>query len=321
MFKHRALPWRWRAKPKPPVVIDLDISWVIRFEVALSERLQEEDLWFQLQMEVAMQPNGRNIPVAFDFEPMLPQDASRASTGGDMSRDVWYRVYGVPLALVHRLQRTADAFDLTLTRLGVCSHDAEGVNVTRAINFLPHRQQRWQQCKNTWWRYSGLALLSGVLAACTAQAAIRWGFTQNAASQTERSAAAQALSVEQTKHAQAAQSLQQGLQEKQQADDHLTWLQRNAQWQRVLQSTKAQVWLSQLVQDGVAWRAVGQGLTQGDALRLQTELLGLRVWEKPPTLTRVVLVPASESARLPVWQFELVATLLGPGNTPKPASP
>ena len=304
-----------------PVRVDLDAQCVTCFEVSLSAGLQEEDVWFQLHLEAQSQNGLQDTPVAIDYELLPPKEGFSESNRSHSLGSNRYRVYAVPLAWVESLQTIATTHHLHMERVGVLAQDdAFGRSASR-IDFLPHRQRQWQRQQRLWWWYAALALLTGVLSVCVLQWVRTVWATQNMVSEPVRLATLQAVSEHQMQHAQWTQSTQFHRRAHQQSVAQSAWQQYHLQWQRVLQNVSSRLWFQQVWLAGALWRLKGQALSEQDVQSLQAKLQALPIWQQTPKVEQLVLLPASDSARLPVWQFELVGAVLGMPAVAEAASP
>lgn len=299
------------AQEVAPVRIDLDLELVTHFEVSLSDRLQGEDLWFQLLLETQTQTGLQDTPIAIDYLQLLPNDTSG---------NILYRVFAIPSAWVESLQTIATLHHLRLERVGVLPQNCSIDVASKSIDFLPHRQRQWQQQYNHWWWSSALALFAGILTVFVLHAARAWWVTQEYATAEQRMATLQAVTQLQTQHAQLTQTLELSTRKHQQWVQQTTWQDRHEKWLQVLQSIPPRMWLQQLLLDGPTWRLKGQALSELDVQGLQSRLQALTIWQQAPKVDRLVLLSASDSARLPVWEFELMAVLQGFPNQPSSSS-
>lgn len=299
--------WRTSSQTDDAVCLDLDLTSVQSIDVTLSNRLQAEDVWFQLQHEVTLQLIPAQAPYAFDYtEVPAPSAVGHSQAAGHTT----YRVYAVPQAWVQLMQAIAQKHQLTLQRLGLHRHQGQGNASILPIDFLPHRQRQWRRDRHLWWWRSVLALLVGVAVVMVWQK-VRVGWeARSYASASQRDATTQAIAKHQGELSTVTQQLTPLLQAQQQWSQHQAHQQRQAQWQRVLQHVDAGVWLQQFKLDGTHWALHGQALTESDVQRLQRQLQTLTIWQQAPRIARLSFSPASDSAHLPVWQFELVGTLL-----------
>lgn len=297
----QAVVQRWRSHHSSSrcVAVDLDSTWVTRFEMRLTDALQPDDVWFQLHAEAAEQAGLAGQAMALDFK--SEHDRTKA--------EVLYRVSAVPWVLLMRVQAALQSRGWRLSRLGVHDAQNDAMLATSAINFLPHRQMRLRHSQRQFGCRCAVALLCGVL--CAHGVRMGWALavshlgadeaTQALAEKTWRDTQAQhdAMHFAWQQHNEA-QSQQQAQQLRQQ---------QNLQWQTVLQANQAAVWYAKLVQEGSSWRLLGQALTEGDVQHLQTQLAAAPIWQTAPTLKQWTALPPSPDVRLPVWQFELMGVL------------
>lgn len=297
----QAMQQRWRARRKDSqcVAVDLDSTWVTRFEMRLAEALHADDVWFQLHAEAAEQAGLVGQAMAIDFTSV--HDGQRA--------EVLYRVSAVPWVLLKQVQSTLQAMGWHLSRLGVYEKQNDAAMPATSINFLPHRQMRLQHLKRQLcWRW-GMALLCGLLVAQALRMVLTMAVSQMGAEETAQVLAQQTQRETQAQHDALQLEWQQRKAAQTQLQAHRTQQQQSLQWQAVLQANSSAVWFEQLSQEGAAWRLLGQALSQNDVDHLQAKLGALSIWQTPPALKQWSSLPPSPEVRMPLWQFELVGVL------------
>lgn len=304
------LGWHASKPVHTPVRIDLDLAWVSCLDVALSDRLQPEDVWFQLQMEAQALMGLPDTPLAMDYE-VLPDKAEPHPLRSDASGRIVYRVYAVPQAWVQHVQTIADKHSLRLERVGVCQDNAPILASTGALDFLPHRQRRWRQQRNLWWWRMAMALLAGLLTVCLFNLARAAWMAQGYAPEAQRLATLQAVATHRTQLDQLTQTLQQTTRAHDDWVLQTAWQEGQVQWQRVLQSASPRLWLQHVLLEKGHWRIKGQALSESEVQGLVSQLKALSIWQQVPSMERLHLLTSSEGARLPVWQFELAGVLKG----------
>lgn len=283
------------------VAVDLDSTWVTRFEVRLTDALQPDDVWFQLHAEAAAQAGLAGGAVALDFTSEHDRTAA----------EVLYRVSAVPWVLLTRVQAALQDMGWRLSRLGVYEPQSDGAVATSAVNFLPHRQMRLRHIQRRFGWRCAMALLCGVLSAHGVRMGWTLGVSHMGADEATQARAQKTLRDTQAQHDAVRIAWQQRNEAQSQRQAHRTQQQQTLQWQTVLQANKAAVWYAQLVQEGTSWRLLGQALAESDVQHLQTQLAAAPIWQTPPTLKQWTALPPSPEVRLPVWQFELIGVLRG----------
>lgn len=296
---NQAMQQRWARyrHRSASVAVDLDSAWVTRFEVRLTDALQPQDVWFQLQAEAAHQAGLTGEAMALDFtsEP----DRSRS--------EVLYRVFAVPEVLLSRVQTALQAQGWRLSRLGV--YDTHTSGATTTLNFLPYRQMRLQRAKRLWVLGCTTSLLVGALIAHGLRWAWAVGVSTLGADASAQARAQHTWREAKAQHDAAHQTWQQRSAAQTQLQAQLTQQQQSMQWQAVLHANTAALWFEQMVQEGVSWRLMGQALSQSDVHHLQTQLADLPIWQTSPTLKQWNALPPSPQVGWPLWQFELVGVL------------
>lgn len=296
LFKQQ---WGRRTDAHTDVTVDIDLAWVNCFEMRLTDALNADDVWFQVQTEAAAHMQLAVEEVAFDF----------ISEHSITDAQVLYRVFAVPKALLVSLASVVVRNGLRLSRLGVCDPQGMGAIMPSQINFLPHRQMRLEQNKRQFaWRCAA-ALVCGIVFALAGQSVRTFWLSQTGADQAARLRAQQTLNETQTQFNAAQQLLQQQTQLQSQQQRRHQLQQQSLQWQAVLHGNLSAIWYAQLTQEGSAWRLTGQALTQAEVLRLQTHFSDLPIWQTPPALKQWTALPPDPQVRMPVWQFELAGVL------------
>jgi Tfp pilus assembly protein PilN len=291
--------WGLRTYANTDVTVDIDLAWVNCFEMRLTDALSADDVWFQVQAEVAAHMHLAVDEVAFDF----------ISEHSITDAQVLYRVFAVPTALLASLTSVLVGMGLRLSRLGVCDPQGMGAIMPSQINFLPYRQMRLQQNKRQFaWRCSA-ALVCGMVFALAGQSAWTFWLSQTGVDQAARLRAQQTLNDSQVQFNVLQHMLQQQTQLQIQQQSRHQQQQQTLQWQAVLHDNLSAIWYAQLTQDGSAWRLTGQALVQADVQRLQTQLSGLTIWQTPPAMKQWTAVPPEPQVRMAVWQFELAGVL------------
>lgn len=292
--------WGLSTHANTDVTIDIDLAWVNCFEMRLTDSLDAEDVWFQVQTEAAAHMHLAVEKVAFDF----------TTEHHPLDKQVVYRVFAVREALLTSLSSVVSGMGLQLSRLGVCDPQGAGAITPSEINFLPHRQMRLQQSKRQFAWCCVAALLVGMVLAIGLQSARTFGLSQTGVGEAERLLAQQTLNDTQAQLDTAQHMLQQQTQLQLQQQSRQQQQQQTLQWQSVLHDNLSAIWYVQLEQEGSAWRLLGQALAKADVQHLQTQLSGLPIWQTPPALKQWTVLPPEPQVRMPLWQFELAGVLL-----------
>ena len=312
----------------------IDDAFISIHEFELTAGLKDEDVVFQLSVEV--QNVWPDVDVCVDFELMPPLlDAGDPVTAKSQS----YQVHVVPRPQVAAIERMAKAAQLCLTRVEG-RHDAQrrmqidevtlpsspgcesmsaqyevafglamGAWQLGAINFLPYRERAQDVLRRDWrfmmtaWALGGIFFAAGLTWVLS-----MWG-------DSKQSDLADIVAVERALDA-ASQSHRQALSVHQAATEQARWLQmrqiihqHTLQWTQVLNQAAHGIWVSGLTQQGTRWDVQGEALTSGHAHALLTQLKGLHIWVRAPELRQLQLLRPTANMGLPVWQFRIEAEL------------
>lgn len=292
--------WGLSTDANTDVTIDIDLAWVNCFEMRLTDSLDAEDVWFQVQTEAAAHMRLAVEEVAFDF----------TTEHHPSDKQVVYRVFAVREALLTSLSSVVGGMGLQLSRLGVCDPQGAGAITPSEINLLPHRQMRLQRSKRQFAWCCVAALLVGMVLAMGLQSAWTFWLSQTGVGEAERLRAQQTLNDTQAQLDAAQHMLKQQTQQQSQQQSRQQQQQQTLQWQSVLHDNLSAIWYVQLEQEGSAWRLLGQALAKADVQHLQTQLSGLPIWQTPPALKQWTVLPPEPQVRMPLWQFELAGVLL-----------
>lgn len=300
----------------------LDDAWITSHRVSLSEGLAQDDVMFQLMVEVqSALPDGADICIDY-----------RVASLQDSAPELTYQVQSTPRAFVREAQQLARAARLNLVALMSRAHanrlaqrsalstaDDHAVALGLALsawtppefNFSPYRDMAQKNAQLAWLRLSCACCVAG---SCLA---VVWVMTLNSMTDalqakwppSERVAATRA-------HQAAKQTLDQLNHVTQRANAQADWLakQQGLQaatltWHRLLGQPTPGVWVSQVTQKGAQWSVQGEVLSSHHAQQWVRRWGELDIWAKPPQLPAVQLTQAVSPQGLPVWRFQVEAEL------------
>ncbi len=300
----------------------LEDAWITSHRVSLPEGLAQDDVMFQLMVEVqSTLPDGADICIDYRLEPLQ----------GPAS-ELIYLVQSIPRAFVREAQQLARAARLNLVALMSRAHTSDlaqrsalSIAADQAValglalspwtppefNFSHYRDMAQKNAQLAWLR---LACACCVAGACLA---VVWVMTLNSMTDalqakwppSERVAATRA-------HQAAKQTLDQLNHVTQRANAQADWLakQQGLQattlaWHRLLGQPATGVWVSQVTQKGAQWSVQGEALSSHHAQQWVRRWGELDIWAKPPQLPAVQLTQAVSHQGVPVWRFQVEAEL------------
>jgi hypothetical protein len=314
----------------------IDDAYISQHEFSLASGLSDEDVAFQLSVEIqALLPDA---DVCVDFQLMPPVLGPKDRLLPELQT---YQTHVVPRSQVAVLSRMAKAARLDLVQvegrrdaqlrvqspgvlssfsavsvsLGLQCDAAFGLSLGAwqmgAINFLPHRERAQDVMRRAW--YVGMAIWA--LGGLFCSASLTWVLTamvQDKQSQLgDATLAARALEEANQAHIRA-QALRQD------AAEQSRWLltrqtlhQHTLQWAHVLNQAAQGLWISGVTQQGGQWGVQGEALTSAHAHALMTQLKALDIWVRIPEMRQLQLLGSSANTGLPVWQFRIEAELKG----------
>jgi hypothetical protein len=300
----------------------LDDAWITSHRVSLAQGLAQDDVLFQLMVEVqSALPDGADVCIDYRVAPLQ-----------DSASELSYLVLSTPRAFVREAQQLARAARLNLLALMSRAHANQlaqrselsiAADHTVALglalsawtppefNFFPYRDTVKKAARLTWLR---LACASCVAGACLAAV---WVMTLNSMTDalqakwppSERDAATRAHQVAKQAHDRLDKVAQR-------ANAQADWLakQQGLQattltWHRLLGQPAPGVWVSQVTQKGTHWSVQGEALSSHHAQQWVRGWGELDLWAKPPQLPEVQLTQAVSHQGVPVWRFQVEAEL------------
>lgn len=314
----------------------IDDAWISRHELTLASGLSEEDVAFQVSVEV--QAWMSEVEVCVDFQPIQTAvDSEEPSLRGSQT----YQIRAVPRSFVAPMVDMAKSAKLDLVaaeghsdaRACVQRRDvfksiptvsvglalqcdvafglALGAWQRGSFNFLPYRARAQDVRRHAWcagiaaWAVGGMVLaasLTWMLSALTDRKQLH--MPDVVAVRRALEAASQAHREAQTMH-QLATEQRDWLLNRQALHEH------TLQWARVLNQSTQGVWVSAVTQQGVQWGVQGEALTSVHAQELMAQLNQLDIWGRAPEMRQLQVLRAPSTTGLPVWQFRVEAELKG----------
>ena len=298
---------------------------VQQHQVRLAEGLSEEDVAFQLSVEVESLASPSNSPMNFDYitSSQAPNvfDVRMVSKALTDACESMANALGLPLlgleALKEARQRTRTpsvlkSFTAENLMVGLQSEAAFGLALGAwhkpLFNFTPHRQRALQLQKR-----SGLSRLARCfLLAAFVMCVTAWGLSLWA--QAKQNNLADGVSTAAYEKAQQTylqmQSVEQGdeAQRKGLAKRQVLQAQTLA-WNRVLSHDMTGVWVMRVQQREGHWSMQGEALSASHAHLVLRQLQDLSIWQQAPDFSQLQLAPNVSNTGVPVWQFRIEAQL------------
>ena len=300
----------------------LDDAWITSHRVSLPEGLAQDDVLFQLMVEVqSALPDGAEVCIDYGA-------ASRQGAAPELS----YQVQSTPLAFVRETQQLAGAARLNLLVLmsrAHANHLAQRSALSMAadhpvalglalsawtppeFNFFPYRDMAKKAARLTWLRLACACCVAGgclavvwvmTLSSLTDALQAKWSPSERAAATRAHQAAKQTL--DQLNHMTQRANAQADWFAKQQGLQAMT-----LSWHRLLGQPAPGVWVSQVTQKGTQWSVQGEALSSHHAQQWVRRWGELDIWAKPPQLPAVQLTQAVSHQGVPVWRFQVEAEL------------
>ena len=314
----------------------VDEAWISNHEVVLTAGLSDEDIAFQLSVEMQLLMSEADVCV--DFQQMHPAGESEEASLPELQT---YQVRALPrsqLTLMSQMAKSAglelavvegrrDAtrrmqspeilrpFSTANLDLALQCEVALGLALAAwqvgAFNFVPHRARAQDELRRAWytemaaWAVCGFFFAAGVTWVLSSVADRKQSALGDV---TQASRALDAASQAHTE----AQALYRA------AEEQRRWLlarqmfhQHTLQWAHVLNQSTEGLWVSGVTQQNTQWRVQGEALTSAHAHVLMMQLSQLDIWVRSPEMRQLQLLPSTASKGLPVWQFQMDAELKG----------
>jgi hypothetical protein len=314
----------------------VDDALISSHEFVLAAGLSDEDVAFQLSLEIQVAIPDADVCVDFQLKHPVMDDVDSSVTELQA-----YQVDAIPRSHVVQMMRMAKAAGLELVvveglrdaRLRLQAHDvlksfskveaslalqcevAFGLALAAwqagTLNFLPYRERAQDVLRRAWytgmmvWTVSGMVFSTG----------LTWAFSSMA--DREQSRRGDVAAVTRSLDA-ASQAFVQAQALDQLAGDQRRWLQTHQafhqatlQWAHVLNQSTHGLWVSGVTQQNSQWAVQGEALTSAHAHALMAQLTGLDIWTRSPEMRQLQLLENAPTQGLPVWQFRIEAELKG----------
>lgn len=307
------------------VYVGLQDHEVQQHQIRLAEGLSEEDVAFQLSVEVKSLASPGHSPMNFDYSTSTQApnvfDVRMVSKALTNACESMAKALGLPLlgleALSEAQQRTRapsvlTSFTAENLMVGLQSEAAFGLALAAwhkpLFNFTPHRQRALQLLKRSGLSRMGrLFLLAAVVTCVTAWGLSLWAQAKQnnlidgvstAAYEKAEQTYLQMQAVEQSDEAQRNWL----------AKRHVLQTQTLA-WNRVLSHDMTGVWVMRVQQREGHWSMQGEALSASHAHLVLRQLQDLSIWQQAPDFSQLHLAPNVSSTGVPVWQFRIEAQL------------